>query len=304
MEDCKIMMNAENAAPQIDRRMEQLDKLTKKSSSGAIPFILESLSSSGWEEKWHALKAVKRCGAIDEKLAEMLVKTLDTVYLAPTSKQTYYSRALDGALVSAGDLIAPHVAAIMQRALEPADNSNLDDDGDEEFERQLITAGASRTALASISKQITEEQAARCFLSLKASAAEERAAALEICTTAAKRFATPHLNSIVAASRDDDELVRAAAADALERCAGLSFEYNKGSAGFCIAQTRAEHQMCTGRLLELMREDPSEIVRENALDALNMLGYKEEAAAESVNRSPAKRTRHSQQREAETHEKM
>ena len=286
-------MSAENSTPQ-QAELERLDKLTKKSGDISITLILNSLSAaSSWEVKWHALKAVKRCGVVNELVVNQLVEALDGIHRVPSGKQTYYERALDGALVQAGALISPHIDAIITRALENPDDSNLDDDADEEFERILTTASASRSALASVAKHITKEQADRCFDSLRSAAtAGERAAAVEVCTTALKRFASPHLDAIVAASRDEDEIVRATAADALERCAGLSFDYKRG-AGYGVAQTRAEHQLITSRLLE-MRTDSSKVVRENVSGALSILGYKEDGGADGVDRSPAKRTRLSQ----------
>ena len=166
-----------------------------------------------------------------------------------------------------------------------------------QFERKLTIASAARPVLSAASKQITEAQASRCFDLLRtAPTAAGRAAAVEVCSTALKRFASTcgRLDAIIATSRDESASVRAAAVHALEHCVGLSFEYKKNSAAsFAIASTRADHNRCTERLLEL-RADECESVRELVDEALQVLAYKEGAAMQRDDGSSAKRTRRSQ----------
>ena len=112
-----------------------------------------------------------------------------------------------------------------------------------------------------------------------------RAAALEVASTAMEKFAAPKIGLFLEASRDEDEVVRAAAVYAIERCVGLDWKFKKHNF-VGLATKRADHDACKARLLE-MRTDESEDVRIDVADALEMLGYEEEAQRDT----PAKRTR-------------
>lgn len=289
----------ENASPHGGTKAAELaflDKLTKAKAgeAQAQARIRAGLARQGvdWEVTWHALKAAKKVGCA-ASCADLLVDLLDAVHLVPSAKMTYFERALQTVIEAAGAAMAPHVNAILSRTLTPVKEFDPNDSdqeaADAEFERTLHTSSAARSALSSLAGLITREQADEVFGKLDDSSADVRAAALDVATSAMKRFAEPIIPKILECSRDTDEILRVKAVDGLERCIGYGWEFKKtGSYGQGIAKTRDDHDACKARLLE-MRSDASEDVRDAVKDAFTMLGCSGDALPDSS--MPAKKAK-------------
>jgi hypothetical protein len=277
-------MSTENANPHggFDKAAELsfLDKLTKSKATAADRNRIRAglQPNSDWQITWHALRAAKKVGCASS-CTDLFVGLIDVVHTVPTSKQTYFERALVAAIGAAGDdAMKPHVDAILRRALIPEKRFDPDDsdDSDGEFERILSTTSCARQVLADLSSVITQTQAHSAFQKLDDPSAEVRAAALDVTTGAMARFAEPLIPKILECSRDADEVLRATAVNGLERCIGFFWDFRKtkklGSALQGIAKSCVDHDACKARLLE-MRSDPSTEVRQVVRDSLDSLSY-------------------------------
>ena len=209
---------------------------------------------------------------------------IDCVHAVPVRQQAIYERALQAAVKDAGNAMAPHMEAILQRSLR-AMPSTQDDDA---FAQQLTTSSASRMVLSIAAAELTEAQAAYAFAKVEDECSDVRIAALEVCSTAMSRFARePHVDAILRATRDEDVLVRVAATNALVSAIGTEWAYRKARVAmtelrylFGIAMTREKHDACKARLLTL-RGDAAAEVREAVEDALMMLGYPDGSEADA-----------------------
>ena len=282
------MQSAENAAPQraAPSKAEQIAWLGKLTKSNAGPAersrVRDCLEAFDWGTVWHALKAAKKIACAGE-CAALIAAKIDCVQTVPSGKRSYYIKALEAAAIAAGSSMKPHMEEILQRALLPEQEPRWDDDDFDydAYDGASNTRDCARGVLRDLRAHVTEAQAQCVIAKLEDASPGVRAAALDVATHCLPgSFVTPAVvRLILLCSRDPKVLVRDEAVSALQCCIGFEWRYSKRSVLSGLATSRADHDACKARLLEL-RHDEAKQVRDTVKDALEMLEYREGGGSE------------------------
>ena len=254
-------------------KIELLKKLVKGGSNlqnadAAAAHIRELFKhTSNFDVQLHALKAASKVPGAAVKCADLLFAAIDKVSAVKTTKQLIFETGLGEAMEAAGAAMAPYVDAILNKALQAPDCTCNED----ALEAWGTTNGAARMALSAVWNHVTEAHLAKVLVATRDADACTRAVAIECLTTGMQRFASDHVDMVLYASNDHDELVRVEAVHSLERCIGVNWQF-KRAGNLKIAKTRAEHDACKERLL-VMRKDKDEEVRMSVKDSLTTLDF-------------------------------